>query len=124
MIHSNYASCRRAALFMGLFFCCLGAPAQDAITAAQQGMPSPLPTATVPGASYKFDASFKTGVTDKVSLSERTTVPAMTVLQPDHQGVLRLTLDEAQQAASGAGNPLVKLPPCPYTTVAVVLPDG
>jgi outer membrane protein TolC len=93
---------------MGIFFACLGASAQEAADKTPYGIQSPLPVAALPSAPYKFDLSLKTASIEKVSVS-RGVVLATTSLPPGPDGVFRLTLDEAQQAAGGAGNPLVRL---------------
>jgi outer membrane protein TolC len=109
MIHHNHAWCRSAALFMGIFFACLGASAQDAADKTPHGIQSPLPVAAMPSAPYKFDLSFKTTSIGRVHFPDRGTVLATTALTPGPDGVLRLTLDQAQQAAGEASNPLVRL---------------
>ena len=100
MTHHNHAWFRSAALFMGIFFACLGASAQEAADKTPYGIQSPLPVAALPSAPYKFDLSFKTASIEKVSVS-RGVVLATTSLPPGPDGVFRLTLDEAQQAAAG-----------------------
>jgi outer membrane protein TolC len=51
----------------------------------------------------------KTDANEKVNFFDRANGPAATVLTAGSDGVRRLTLEEAQQAAAGAGNPLVRL---------------
>jgi outer membrane protein TolC len=109
MIHRNHAWCRGAVLFMGILFACLGASAQDAGDKTPHGIQSPLPFAAMPTAPHKFDLSFKTDFVEKVTFSDRGIVLATTALTPGPDGVCRLTLEEAQQAAGGASNPLVRL---------------
>jgi len=109
MIHHNYAWCRSAALLMGLFFACLGASAQDAADKTPQGIQTPLPVAARPSAPNKLDLSFKTNSIKTVGFSDRGIVLTTTALIPGPDGVYRLTLDEAQQAAAAANNPLVRL---------------
>jgi len=109
MIQYNHAWYRSAAMFTGIFFACLVASAQDAANTMLYGVHSPLPVATLPGAPHKFDLSVKTGSFEKVNFPGRGTVSAMTALKPGPDGVFRLTLDEAQQAAAGPNNPLVRL---------------
>ena len=108
MIHHNCAWCRSAALLMGLFFACLGASAQDAADKTPQ-IQTPLPVAAPPSAPYKLDLSFKTNSIKTVNFPDRGIVLATTVLIPGPDGVYRLTLEEAQQAAAAANNPLVRL---------------
>jgi outer membrane protein TolC len=109
MIHYSQGWCRSVILFLGIFFACLGASAQDASDKAPLGIPSPLPVAALPSALYKFDLSFKTASIERVSFSDRGISLATTALTPGPDGVCRLTLEEAQQAAGGASNPLVRL---------------
>ena len=109
MTYHNHAWCRNAALFMGIFFACLGASAQDAANTTAYGIQSPLPVAAPPSAPYKLDLSFKTASIERVNFPDRGIVLATMALAPGPDGVFRLTLDEAQQAAGGAGNPLVRL---------------
>jgi Outer membrane efflux protein len=109
MIQYNHAWYRSAAMFTGIFFACLGAWAQDAANTTPYGVHSPLPVAALRGAPHKFDLSVKTDSIEKVNFPGRGTVRAMTALKPGPDGVFRLTLDEAQQAAVGPNNPLVGL---------------
>lgn len=109
MIRNKHAWCRSAALFTGLSVACIGLSAQDAANAKAHGIPSALPLAALPGAQYKFEGNLNTGFIEKVNLSERGIGPATPSLQPGPDGVFRLTLEEAQQAAAGASNPLVRL---------------
>jgi len=109
MIHHNYIWCRSAALFMGIFFACLGAPAQDAADKTPHGIPTPLPVAAPPSAPYELDLSFKTPSIEKVSFSDRGSMFATTALTPGPDGVFTLTLDQAEQQAAAASNPLVRL---------------
>lgn len=109
MIHHNQGWCRSVILLMALFFACQGASAQDASDRAALGIPSPLSVAPLPSAPYKFDLSFKTDSLKYVNFADRGIVLATSALKPGPDGVCRLTLEEAQQAAGGAGNPLVRL---------------
>jgi outer membrane protein TolC len=106
MIH-NYSWCRNAALFAGIFFACVWASAQDATGKAPFGLPLPLPVGTVPSAQYKLDLSAKTG--SIVNVSGHRAAVATTVITPGPDGVLTLTLIQAQEAAAAANNPLVRL---------------
>ena len=106
MIH-NYLWCRSAALVMGIFFACVWASAQDATGKTPFRPPSPLSAAAEPNAQYKFDLSAKAD--SIVSVTDRGTVLATTAITPDSDGVLRLTLDQAQQQAAAASTPLVRL---------------
>jgi len=96
-------------LFIGLLFACLSAPAQDDANKVTDGVKSPLPVLALPSTTYKFDATFKTTSLQQVSVADRGVVVPTAALTPSHDGVLRLTLDEAQQAAAGANNLLVRL---------------
>ena len=109
MIYRNHAWCRSAALFAGILFGCLAAPAQDAGNTTPQGIASPTPVAALPGAPYKFDLGLKADAIERVNLPDRGTALATTALKPGPDGVFRLTLDEAQQAAAGASSPLLRL---------------
>jgi len=106
MIH-NYLWCRSAALVMGIFFACGWASAQDATGKTPFRPPSPLSAAALPSAQNEVDLSVRTG--SIVSISDRGTVLATAAITPDSDGVLRLTLDQAEQAAAAAANPLVRL---------------
>ena len=109
MTHHNLAWCRSAALFLATLFACLGAWAQDAADQTPQGIQSPLPVSALPSVLHKVDLSFKAGPTERMSFSERGIALAAAVLTPSTDGVYRLTLDEAQQAAGAASSPLVRL---------------
>ena len=109
MIHHDNPWRRDAAVFVGIFFACLGAWAQDAANMTPYGTHSTPPIAALPGAPYKFDLFLKADSLKMVNLSNRGAIRATAVLQPGPDGVFRLTLDEAQQAAAGASNPLVRL---------------
>ena len=109
MTYHNHAWSRIAALFMGIFLACLGVSAQDVAGKTPFGLPSPQSATALPGAPYKFDLGVKTDAIEKVSLSGQGAGHATTVLTPGSDGVFRLTLDQAQQAATEASNPLVRL---------------
>jgi len=109
MTHHNLAWCRSAALFLATLFVSLGAWAQDAADQTPQGIQSPLPVTALPSVLHKVDLSFKTGSTERVSFSARGIALAATVLAPGSDGVCRLTLDEAKQAAAAASSPLVRV---------------
>jgi outer membrane protein TolC len=109
MTHHNLAWCRSAALFLATLFVSLGAWAQDAADQTPQGIQSPLPVTALPSVLHKVDLSFKTGPTERVSFSARGIALAATVLAPGSDGVCRLTLDEAKQAAAAASSPLVRV---------------
>jgi outer membrane protein TolC len=109
MTHHNHAWCRSAAVFLGILFACLGASAQDAADKTPHGIQSTLPVAALPSAPYKLDLNFKTASIERARFSDRAIALATTALTPGPDGVCRLTLDEAQQAAGGASNPLVRL---------------
>jgi len=109
MTHHNHAWCRVAPLFMAIFFACLGVAAQDAADKTPHGIQSPLPVAVPRIAPYKFDLSPRTDSIKNVSFFDRGVVLTTTAMTPGPDGVLTLTLDQAQQAAGGASNPLVRL---------------
>jgi hypothetical protein len=109
MIHLTSASGRTAALFMAILFACVGASAQVAIDKTLNGVPSPLPASVLPAAAPKLDLSVKTNTNPKWNFFDQGTVLATRALTPRPDGVRSLTLEEAQQAAAGAGNPLVRL---------------
>jgi len=109
MTHHNHAWSRSAVLFMGIFLACLGVSAQDAADKTPSRINGSVPAAALPNPLYQFDSSVKTAaITQAISL-DRGVAPATAVLRPGTDGVLRLTLDEAQRAAAGASNPLVRL---------------
>jgi hypothetical protein len=93
---------------MGIFLVCLGASAQDATEKTPYGTNSPLPVAVLPSAPYKFVVSLNTASIEKRNVPDRIMFTT-TTLTPGSDGVLRLTLDQAQQAAGAASNPLVRL---------------
>ena len=109
MTRHTHAWYRSAALLLGILFACIGASAQDTADKAPHGIQSPLQVAVLPSAPHTVDLSFKTGSVGNVSFSDRGIVLGTTTLTPSPEGVYRLTLDEAQQAAGGANNPLVRL---------------
>ena len=109
MNHPDHTWCRGAVLFLWTFYACLGAWAQDVSDKTPYGIQSPLPVAGPPTARYKFASSFKTDSVEKRNFSDRGIVLATTALTPGPDGRCRLTLEEAQQAAGGASNPLVRL---------------
>jgi len=108
MTRHTHARYRSAAPLLGILFACLGASAQDSADKAPHGIQSPLPVAVLPS-RHTVDLSFKTGSVENVSFSDRGIVLGTSTLTPSPEGVYRLTLDEAQQAAGGANNPLVRL---------------
>jgi hypothetical protein len=109
MIRHNHAWCRSATLFLGIFFACLGASAQRAADKTPSGIQSPLPVAVLPSTPYKFDLSVKTDSIKNVNYSDRGIVLATTAMTPGPDEGFTLTLDQAQQAAGGASNPLERL---------------
>ena len=111
MTRYNHAWCRSAALSMAISFACLGASvsAQDAVDKTPDVIKSPLPVAVLPPAPHKLDLSVKAASVEKVSSPDGRVVVAKAALTPGHDGVLRLTLDEAQQAATGANKLLMRL---------------
>jgi len=109
MNHYNHAWRRGAALFLGIFFPCLGASAQDAADKTPYAIPSSPAVAALSSAPYKFDLSLKTASLEKVGSADGKIALASTAMTPRADGVLRLTLDQAQQAAGAASSPLVRL---------------
>ncbi len=109
MVHSTSAWGRSAALFIGILFACVAASAQITADKTPNGIPSPLPTSVLPSTPLKFDLSAKADTNEKWNFFERAFVVPTTALTPGPDGVRRLTLGEAQQAAGGASNPLVRL---------------
>jgi len=107
MTHSNHAWSLRA-LFIGIFFAWLGASAQDAANVTPGASYSPLPVAPQAVAPQKIALSLKADRIEKLSVPDQGLL-ATTALKPGPDGVIRLTLDEAQQAATGASNPLLRL---------------
>ena len=105
----RHVGCRGAALFLGILSACLGASAQNAADKTPFGINSPFSFAALPSAPYKFDFSFKTDSSQRMNFSGRGFLLAASALTPGPDGVCRLTLVQAQQAAGGAGNPLVRL---------------
>jgi len=109
MTDRNHAWSRSAALVMGIFLACLGVSAQDVAGQTPFGLPSPQSATALAGAPYKFDLGVKADAIEKVSLPNQGIARATTALKPGPDGAFRLTLDEAQQAAAEASNPLVRL---------------
>ena len=111
MITHGYAWYRSVAMLMGMFFVGLGGWAQEAGNTTPDVIHSPLPGAAQQGAGApnKFALSLQANSTEQVNISARGMVLAKTAMKPGPDGVFTLTLDEAQQAASGASNPLVRL---------------
>jgi len=89
---------------LAILFVCIVAAAQDVAHPSPYGIKSPLTTTVVPTAPAKLDLSFAKG-----NFFDQEARPEMTAFSRDSNGVLKLTLEEAQQAAAGAGNPLVRL---------------
>ena len=108
MIHHSRGWCRSVILFLGISFACLAVSAQDGGDRAALELPSPLSAPALPFAPYKFDLRFKTSL-ERVNFGDQGIALASPVLTPGPDGVYRLTLEAAQQAAKGAGNPLVRL---------------
>jgi len=109
MITHRYPWYRSVAMLMGMFFVGVGGWAQDAANTTSAAIPCPLPRAALPVASYKFALSVKTNSIEKASFADQGIVLATTVMKPGSDGVFRLTLDDAQQAAAGPTNPLMRL---------------
>ncbi|HVP50004.1 MAG TPA: TolC family protein [Candidatus Bathyarchaeia archaeon] len=110
MITHSYAWYRSVAILIGIFFASVVVSAQDAASATPFGNLFNVPVPAPPGgAPYKFDVAVKTKSTEGVQVSGRRIVRATAAFTPASDGVFRLTLDDAQQAAAGASNPLVRL---------------
>jgi outer membrane protein TolC len=109
MIRQNKSWSRSATLFIAILFACMGVSAQEAVDKTSFGLESPLPSSVMPSTPYKFDSSIKTQPIEKWNFFDRETAIATTTLTSGSDGVFRLTLEEAQQAAAGASNPLVRL---------------
>jgi len=105
--HHNRSGCRSAALFLGIFFAWIGVSAQDAADKRPTGFQLPVAIAAQPTAQYKFDLTAQTASIAIPSGQE--VALTNTAMTPSSNGVLRLTLDEAQQAAAVASNPLARL---------------
>ena len=112
MTHHNHAWTRVAPLLMVIFFVCLRASAQDPADKMLRVQP-PLPVAALQSAPYQFDSSFGAdSIADSIkdmSSFHRGITPATAAMTPGPDGVVILTLDEAQQQAAVASNPLVRL---------------
>jgi len=110
MIIHSYPWYRSVIILIGIFFANCGATAQDASNATSDGLWTSLPGAALPGGEpYKFDVEVKTKSTEGVKVSGGRIARATAAFTAASDGVFRLTLDEAQQAAAGANNPLVRL---------------
>jgi len=109
MTHHTQSWTRVAPLFISICVACLGVFAQDAADKIPQGPQSALPVTAPQSAPYKFDSSFRMDSLKTTSVVHRGAVLATTALTPAPDGVVTLTLDEAQQQAAVASNPLVRL---------------
>jgi len=109
MIQHNQISCRTPVLFLVVVMAGIAAFAQVGPNSASPGITSPVPVAASPTAAYVFSSSFKTASLDNAAFLQQQGVAAATLLKVGADGVLTLTLDDAQQAASAAGNPLAQL---------------
>ena len=108
MTHHNPAWARVAPLLMVVLCVCLTASAQDAADQMLRVQP-PLPVAALQSVPYQFDSSFGADSIKNVNSFHRGTTPATAAMTPGPDGVVTLTLDEAQQQAAVASNPLVRL---------------
>ena len=108
MTHHNHAWSRVAPLFIAILFACLEASAQVAADKTPQGIQSPLPTAGLQSAPLHFDSSLRPDSIKSMRLHQGSML-ATTTLTAGPDGVVTLTLDDAQQQAAVASNPLVKL---------------
>ena len=105
MIHYR-AWCCSAALFMAVFFISPEASAQGSADNTPNAIKALQPVAVPQSAPYKLDAGFKTNT---YKLSNPGTLRASTGLTPGPDGVVLLTLDQAQQQAAAASSPLALL---------------
>jgi len=108
MTHNRASRCS-AALSIAVFFVCLGASAQDPVDKMVNGVKPLQPVPGPQSAPYKLDASLKTNLFRNVGISKPGTLRSTTVLTPGPDGAIVLTLDQAQQQAAVANNPLAHL---------------
>jgi len=110
MSHRGNTWSRNAALFVGIFVACLGASAQDGVAKTPFELPTAQRTiAPLTTPTSNSDTNVKSASSKSIELPSQGFSLATTALKPGHDGVVRLTLDEAQQAAAGASNLLVRL---------------
>jgi len=108
MTHHNQFWCRCAALSLGLLLACLGTLAQDSIDMTPSGIKPSVPVAALQSAPYQFNSTFRTDSIKDVSFVHRGTLLATKALTPGPDGVVSLTLDQAQEQAAAA-SPLARL---------------
>ncbi len=109
MTARNYTWYRSLAMLMGIFFVGVGGWAQSVGLTTALGAHSPLPSAALPDAPDKLTLSLATSSKETANVPDVRIALATAAMQTGPDGVLRLTLDEAQQAAAGANNPLLRL---------------
>ena len=109
MIHRNRIGRRSAALWVGICVASLGVSAQDVHNTTSNEVRSPVSLAVLPGAPDKLAVSFKADSTEKANFFDRGIALAANTVKPGPNGVVTITLDEAQHAAAEANNPLVRL---------------
>ena len=100
--------CWCAGLSLALLFACLGATAQTPVDTTRSGIAPLLPVVTQT-AAYQFDSSFRADSIKATSFVYRRSMLPAAALTPGPDGVVALTLDQAQQQAAVASNPLVRL---------------
>jgi outer membrane protein TolC len=109
MTHHKLTWCRSGTLFWGILFACLVASAQDAGDKTPQGIQPPPAVAVLQTEHHKLDLSIKMPSIESTSFAYRGIDLVTTAMAPGTDGAYRLTLEEAQQAAGAASNPLVRL---------------
>ena len=107
MTHNNHAWGRSAALVLTLFSACLGVSAQNVAGKTLLAPPQPPTSAAQPSTHERIDLSLKAAST--VNSSSLGVALAIRAISAGSDGVVRLTLAQAQQAAGAASNPLVRL---------------
>lgn len=100
---------RIAALALTILCACVVASAQDGAGTPAAGVPSPLPVSVLPNPLFRFDLNVKPAFAGDAGSVDPAGAVATTTLRQGTDGVFTLTLDEAQEAAAGGGNPLVRL---------------
>ena len=108
MIHHNQLRRRCSALTLAIFFACLGATAQTPADKTPPGIVPAIPVAAQ-STPYKFDSSFKADPIKNIGLTQAGSVLATSTLRPGPDGVVVLTLDQAQEQAAAANSLLARL---------------
>src|SRR5581483_9822522 len=109
MNRRNLASYRSLALYIGILFAVVGVQAQNAATAPASGIHSIAPATSLPQAPYNFALGVKTGSIESVNLLDRGVALGTTALTAGTDGVLILTLDEAEKQAAAVSSPLARV---------------